>query len=175
MTDLDSVEQRLPAPPNLDFPNLPIFTGPATPCRFEAEVYSCLTRGVIPAAVNGTYYRTMPDHEWAPNFEGDIYLNGDGVVNAFKFKDGTVDYKHKFVRTRRFLMERAARKSLWGRFYNKWTVDPRVNDEVRGTANTHIVYYNDTLLALSENLLPFTMNPETLETYGMFYRLFRVA
>jgi carotenoid cleavage dioxygenase len=166
MADIDSVEPLLAVPANVDFPPRPIYSGAEAPCRFEAEIYNCETRGQIPAAVNGTYYRTMPDQEWAPEFNDDVFFNGDGVVDAFRFKNGVVDFKQKFCRTRKFVIERAARKSLFGKFFNMYVADPRVKDEIRGTSNTHIIYYNQMLLAMSENSLPFAMDPDTLDTIG---------
>ena len=42
----------------------------------------------------------------------DTYLSGDGMVGAFRFEDGHVDYQQRYVRTERFLAERRARRSL---------------------------------------------------------------
>lgn len=40
--------------------------------------------------------------------------------------------------------------------------------QVRSTANTNIVYWNGKLLALKEDSPPYAMDPETLETIGLW-------
>lgn len=135
--------------------------------RFEAEVYNCMVRGQIPPRIDGTYYRVMPDAAWAPLYEDDVFINGDGAVDAVRIKDGHADFKQKFVRTEKFVIERAARKAVFGKYRNRFTdVDPRVRHKIHSTANTHVVYFEQQLLALKEDSLPYAMNPDTLETKG---------
>lgn len=40
--------------------------------------------------------------------------------------------------------------------------------QVRSTANTNIVYFQGKLLALKEDSPPYAMDPETLETIGLW-------
>lgn len=40
--------------------------------------------------------------------------------------------------------------------------------KIRTTANTNIVYFNGKLLALKEDAPPYAMDPETLETHGLY-------
>jgi len=164
--NLDEAAKSLKLRPEVDFPDTPFFRGPEAPCRFEAEVYNCVVRGEIPKQIDGTYYRCMPDQLWAPMYDDDVFINGDGAIDAVRIKNGHVDFKQKFVRTERFTIERAARKSVFGKYRNRYTDDPRVRHKIHSTANTHVVYFEKQLLALKEDSLPYAMNPDTLETKG---------
>lgn len=163
---MDEVLSRLLVQPETNFPESPFFSGPEAPCRFEAEVYNCTVRGEIPKQIDGTYYRCMPDQLWAPMYDDDVYINGDGAIDAVRIKDSHADFKQKFVRTERFMIERVARRAVFGKYRNRYTDDVRVRHKVHSTANTHVIYYENQLLALKEDSLPYAMNPDTLETKG---------
>ncbi|KAB5576267.1 carotenoid oxygenase [Coniochaeta sp. 2T2.1] len=137
--------------------------------RFEADVYELEVIGTLPKTLHGAFYRVQPDHAFPPMFGNDeVPLNGDGNVASFYIKDGHVDFKNRFVRTPKFEAERAARKALLGRYRNKFTDDPRVKDILtRTTANTHVIYHANKLMALKEDARPFELDPETLDTLGM--------
>lgn len=165
-TTLAEAVSNLAVQPETRYPNNPFFVGAEAPCRFEAEVYNCIVRGEIPKQINGTYYRCMPDALWAPMYEDDVFINGDGAIDAVRIKDGHADFKQKFVRTERFLIERAARKAVFGKYRNRYTDDARVRHKIHSTANTHVIYFEKQLLALKEDSLPYAMDPDTLETKG---------
>lgn len=166
MADIAKHAANLPAQPEVDFPALPFFEGAEAPCRFEAEVYNCIVRGDIPKQIDGTYYRCMPDWSWAPLYDDDVFINGDGAIDAIRIKNGHADFKQKYVRTAKFLVERAARQSVFGKYRNRYTDDPRVKHEVHSTANTHVIYFQNQLLALKEDSRPYAMDPDSLETRG---------
>lgn len=166
MADLTKHAAGLPAQPEVDFPKQPFFEGAEAPCRFEAEVYNCIVRGEIPKQIDGTYYRCMPDWSWAPLYDDDVFINGDGAIDAVRIKDGHADFKQKYVRTAKFVIERAARQSVFGKYRNRYTDDPRVKHEVHSTANTHVIYFENQLLALKEDSRPYAMDPDSLETRG---------
>jgi carotenoid cleavage dioxygenase len=88
-------------------------------------------------------------------------------VDAIRIKDGHADFKHKYVRTQKFCIEREARKAIFGIYRNRYTDDVGVRALVHSTANTHIVYYNKMLLALKEDSPPYALDPNTLETLGI--------
>lgn len=166
MADISKCAAKLDYQPEARYPDNPFFKGPEAPCRFEAEIYNCMVRGEIPPQVDGTYYRVMPDALWAPLYDDDVFINGDGAVDAVRIKDGHADFKQKFVRTEKFTIERSARKAVYGKYRNRYTDDPRVRTRCHATANTHVVYFENQLLALKEDSLPYAMNPDTLETKG---------
>lgn len=99
-------------------------------------------------------------------------------------------FQQKYVRTEKFVREREARRALigtdfptrhlsptlgeraidkyfqLGKYRNKFT--DAVEFTVRSTANTNVVSFNNQLLALKEDSPPYAMDPETLETKGLY-------
>ncbi|KAL1595333.1 hypothetical protein SLS60_010024 [Paraconiothyrium brasiliense] len=147
------------------FPDRPQFSEFMKPCRFEGEIQNLEVRGEIPQEIDGTFYRVMPDPQLPPFIEDDPWFNGDGNISAFRIKDGCCHFKQRYVRTEKFLCERAAKRALGGKYRNKYT--DAVEFKIRTTANTNIVYFNGRLLACKEDAPPYAMDPETLETIGL--------
>jgi carotenoid cleavage dioxygenase-like enzyme len=100
--------------------------------------------GEIPAGIRGAFYRVGPDFQYPPKFPDNIPFDGEGNVAMFRFADGHVDLKTRYVRTQRFKAQEAARQALFGMYRNPYTDDPAVHGLSRGTANTHVVYHAGT-------------------------------
>lgn len=166
------------------FPDSGFFQGFNKPSRLEADIFELETTGTvsvfraifkglahsaqIPKDINGTFFRIQPDHQFPPVFEEDIHFNGDGSVSAFHFKDGHVDFKQRYVHTDRFKAERAARRSLLGKYRNPYTDSEMVKGIIRTASNTNVVFWRGVLLAMKEDGPPFAMDPVTLETIGRY-------
>ncbi|MHA6719704.1 carotenoid oxygenase family protein [Sphingomonas sp. RS6] len=151
------------------FPETPDFTGPLyTPSRFEGGVRDLEVVGEIPASLSGRFVQVAPDALYPPMLGDDIYFNGDGAITAFRFQNGHVDFQRRYVETDRVKAQRAARRSLHGKYRNPFTDDPSVHGLSPSTANTNIVPFNGLLLALKEDSLPYAMDPVTLETLGIW-------
>lgn len=150
------------------FPETPFFQGFNTPSRLEGDILDLEVSGIIPKDINGTFYRIQPDHRFPPLFEEDIHFNGDGAVSAFRFENGHVDFKQRYVHTERYKHETAHRKSLFGRYRNKYTDNEMVKGIIRTAANTNILFWRGVLLATKEDGPPFAMDPVTLETIGRY-------
>lgn len=148
------------------FPDLPIYQGFNAPSRVEADIYDLEVDGEIPKEINGVFYHVRPDPQYPPKMGDDIYFNGDGMVSMFYFENGHVDFKCRYVRTDKFVLERKARRALFGYYRNPYFDDPSVKGVPRGTANTHVVYHAGKLFALKEDSPPVAMDPLTLETFG---------
>jgi carotenoid cleavage dioxygenase-like enzyme len=136
------------------------------PMRFEADVFECEVEGEIPEALrNGAYYRTGGDRLF-PTLEEDIILNGDGMFSMFKFEDGHVSYRSRYVKTDRLKAEMAARRRLYGKYRNKYTDDDSVSNLPNrdNTGNTFAFAHHGELYALREDSLPYRLDPDTLET-----------
>ncbi|KAH7053414.1 carotenoid oxygenase [Macrophomina phaseolina] len=148
------------------FNDKPQFQGFMKPCRYEGEVQNLEVFGEIPTEVDGTFYRVMPDPQFAPFIEDDPWFNGDGNISAFRIHDGRVHFKQRYVRTEKFIREREAGRALAGKYRNKFT--DAIEFTVRTTANTNIFYFNGMLLACKEDAPPYRMDPRTLETVGLY-------
>jgi len=149
------------------FPDEPGFAGRYAPMRLEGEIRGLeVTQGAVPDALSGTYYRVGADPAWPPAVPRDFFFNADGMVSMFRFDRGYVDFRSRYVRTPRFLAERAARRSLFGAYRNPYTDDPAVAGISRGLANTNVYWHAGRLLASKEDSPPVQIDPDTLDTVG---------
>ncbi|OBS25968.1 hypothetical protein FPOA_06500 [Fusarium poae] len=137
--------------------------GSNLPCRLEGEVGDLIVLGQIPSGIDGTFYRVMCD-PFVPPHPNNVPIDGDGNVSAFRIRNGRVDMKLKYIETERYKLERRANKSLFGLYRNPFTHHPCVRAAVDSTANTNLVYWANKLLALKEVALPYSLDPDTLET-----------
>lgn len=153
-----------------DFSSMPQAAGYFAPARFDAELLDCEVVGRIPDGLTGAFYRLHADWLYPPKFPDDASLAADGYVSMFRFRDGSVDYRARYVRTDRFTRQAAARRQLYGYYRNAYTDDPEVrnvaNPGERTTANTTPVIIAGKLYATKEDGLPYELDPNTLETLG---------
>ena len=148
------------------FPETQDFLGFNRPSRIEADIHDLVVVGELPAEIRGSWYQTVPDPQYPPKLGDDTFLSGDGMVRLFRFDDGRVDFSQRYVRTERWKNERAAGRSLYGRYRNPYTDDPSVRGKGRGAANTTPLWHGGRLLALKEDSLGWQVDPHTLETIG---------
>ena len=150
------------------FPQTPNFTGANVPVRIEANIDDLEYDGEIPEGLRGTFYRCGPDPRFPPLHGDDINVNGDGLAMMFRFGDGYVSFKSRYVRTERFLLESKAHRALFGVYRNPYTNDPSVKGKDGTTANTNAFFHAGRLFALKEDGLPHELDPDTLETRGKY-------
>ena len=150
------------------FPDTPVFRGYAAPVRIEGKVYDLEVIGTIPPELDGFFVRNSADHLFPPMYDNDIFLNGDGMLHKVRIKDGHADLTTRYVETEKLKLERAARRALFGAYRNMFTDDPSVAGKDRSTANTSVVWHGGKLLALKEAARPVEIDPETLETIGIY-------
>ena len=112
--------------------------------RAEVDVHDLEIDGEIPAQLDGAFYRMASDRQYPSRFPQDDWFNEDGMITSFRFKNGRVDLKHRYVQTARWKAERAAGRSLFGLYRNPFTDDPSVNGIERWMANTAPIVYAGT-------------------------------
>src|SRR5690606_39897281 len=93
----------------------------------EADVSECHVEGESPKELERAYYRTGADRQF-PSMEGDIILNGDGLASMFRFENGHVSFRSRYVQTERLMREREARRRLYGVYRNRYTDDDSVSN-----------------------------------------------
>jgi carotenoid cleavage dioxygenase-like enzyme len=136
------------------------------PQRFDADLLDCEVEGTIPADMDGAFVRVGGEWYYPPKFADDAPLHSDGYISSFRFKDGRVSYKGRFVRTPRFEANLAAGRQQFGYYRNPFTSDPAVQG-VNGTvSNTAPLAHAGKLFTLKEDALPIEIDPATLETRG---------
>ena len=149
------------------FPATPTFSGFNTPVRAETELFDLeVTEGAIPADLSGTFYRCGPDPQFPPKLGTDIYLNGDGMVTMFRFADGHVDMRSRYVRTEKFQRNAPRAKLCSVPTAIRSPMIRALPGKSRGTANTNVLWHGGKLLALKEDSPPVQIDPDTLETIG---------
>jgi carotenoid cleavage dioxygenase-like enzyme len=134
--------------------------------RFEGEIFDCEIDGEIPRDIRGTFYRLGGDWLYPPKFPHDAPFSADGYISMFRFSNGRVDYKGRFVRTPRYLANRRAGAQLFGIYRNRAADDASVRSLSATVANTTPVVHAGRLFATKEDGRPFEIDPHTLETRG---------
>jgi carotenoid cleavage dioxygenase len=142
-----------------DFPDNAL----SRPFRTEVDIFDCEVEGKIPDGLEGIFYRVGPDPQY-PLKAGNIAFDGEGMVGAFRFKNGKVSFKSRYVKNQRWKAQAAAGERLFGMYRNPFDVDPRAKGVSPGTANTHIIVHRGKLFALKEDSPPVAMDPLTLDT-----------
>ncbi|MCG8591844.1 MAG: carotenoid oxygenase family protein [Proteobacteria bacterium] len=143
----------------------PYLNGNFAPWPMEGEVRDIEIEGEVPRELAGTLYRNGPNPQFAPRGRYH-WFDGEGMIHAFRFENGRVDYRNRWVRTERFVREREAGEALFGGLANAGASDESVAGVSPNAANTNIVSHAGKLLALWEAGLPYELDPDTLETRG---------
>ena len=155
----------------VDFSMMPNAAGYFAPNRFEAEIFDCEVQGRIPEGLEGAFYRMHGDWFYPPKQPDEASLSADGYISMFRFKQGVVDYRGRYVRTHRWQKQRSARRQLYGYYRNPYTDDESVRDlenpTWRTTANTTPVVIGGKLYATKEEGPAYQIDPNSLETLGL--------
>ena len=146
-------------------PNHPQLRGNYAPIQFEAECTDLIVEGSLPEDLEGSLYRVGPNPKFVPD-QGYHWFFGAGMVHAFHFDNGRVNYVNRWARTPKFEAEQAAGKPLSMSFVTNPDTGAIESDRRNGLANTHIVWHGDQLLALEEGSQPFSMASDTLASIG---------
>jgi carotenoid cleavage dioxygenase len=147
------------------FPNHPQLRGNFAPINFEAQMQDLVVDGSIPDGLSGSLYRNGPNPKYAPT--GPYHwFGGDGMVHAFHFNDGRVDYLNRWVDTPKHIAELAEGHSITRARKPDPETGKLVSNHENGLANTHILWHGDQLLALDEGSHPFELEPMTLASKG---------
>ncbi len=137
--------------------------------RVEMDIADCEVDGRIPTDLSGAFFRVGPDAQF-PLRQGNIPFDGEGHVSRFRFDNGHVSFRSRFVRNERYVAQEKAGKILFPMYRNPYLDDPSVKGKSRGTHNTHIIHHNGVLLALKEDSPPAALDLNTLATVDPVYR-----
>ena len=152
----------------VSFRDDPYHTGLFAPLRFEADIHDCEVEGRIPDELDGSFYRTCIDRRYPQRLPNDIPYNADGMVDLFRFRKGHVDFRTRYIRTPRYVVERAARRALFGVYRNRYTNDPSVAGVSMNTGNTTPLVHAGKLYCLKESSPPMRVDPHSLKTLGEY-------
>ena len=123
--------------------------------------------GDVPADLTGIYVRNGPNQRYEPVSKYHRY-DGDGMLHALQFTNGTATYRNKWIRTGSAREEEIAGKGIYhGMLGNGRQLHPDM--PVKDTSNTDVVFHNGkivTMWYLSGD--PYLVDPITLDTIGEF-------
>lgn len=142
----------------------PVFT------EYTASAPDLRVTGTIPRDLNGVYVRNSHNqvHEPIGRYHP---FDGDGMLHAMHFEDGTATYRNRFIRTTGFLAEQTAGRSLW-----PGLTEPRRRTRrgwgsigaMKDNAGTDVIAHAGKLLAtMSQCSEPYRLDPVSLETLGV--------
>jgi len=149
------------------FPDMLEYTGLNRPVREEYDIASLEVEGNIPAEIEGSFFRAVPDPAFPPFVEdGGAVLSGDGMVSVVRIRDGKASCSMRYVQTGRHQAEVAAGRALFGIYRNPFTDRPEAEGVDRTVANTTPVWHAGHLLMSKEDGRPYSVDPVSLETLG---------
>lgn len=129
--------------------------------------------GEIPTDLHGTLFRNGPGMLDVNGQRLHHPFDGDGMICAIGFSNGRAHFRNRYVRTEGFLAEQKAGKILYRGVFGTqkpggWLANA-FDFRLKNIANTNVLYWGGKLLALWEAAEPHSLNPHTLETYGLEY------
>ena len=155
--------------PKLQDQPIPSALGLATSLAKEYH-YEAKIEGIIPDDLRGILYRNGPGLFDRKDLRKRSILDGDGMIQAFRFHNKGVSFQNKFVRTYKFKKEKAAGNFL----YSTWTTQAPggvmsnlFGHNMMNQAGVNVLRRGDTLYAIDESSQPYALNPDTLETIGL--------
>ncbi|MDX2255315.1 MAG: carotenoid oxygenase family protein [Pseudanabaenaceae cyanobacterium bins.39] len=141
----------------------------ATPANEFAMTDLSTISGKIPEALQGSLYRNGPARLERGGLQVGHWFDGDGAVLAVHFGAGQARATYRYVKTAGYLAEEKADKFIFGNYGmtapGAWL--QRFGKSSKNVANTSVIALPDKLLALWEGGLPYALDLETLETYGI--------
>lgn len=128
--------------------------------------------GRVPAGLRGTLYRNGPGLFQRGDMRKTCVVDGDGMIRAWTLaSDGAgaaaVDFKSRFVRTEKYVEEDAAGAFIYDTWSTKTQPKAPGVPDIRNQAGVSVRAWSDRLFAFDEGVLPYELDPVTLDTIGL--------
>ena len=152
----------------------PFLQGPYEPLLNAYGISDLQVEGAIPPELEGALYRTGSNQRFRPNDVDHFHwFDGDGMVHAFRLKDGRASYCNRWVETDGLTVERAAGRALYngicGHSDSAQPTLPEGAPMIKSVAGINVIALAGKVLTMHE-VDPFywELDPHTLETRGKF-------
>ncbi|XP_031503149.1 zeaxanthin 7,8(7',8')-cleavage dioxygenase, chromoplastic-like [Nymphaea colorata] len=137
----------------------------------ELPPTKCTVEGRLPRCLDGAYIRNGPNPQFAPSAAYHLF-DGDGMLHAMKISGGQATFCSRFVRTYKFTKEEEVGLPIYPNFFALngaagfargivfavRVLTGQINPmNGMGLANTGLSFMNNTLMALAESDLPYTV------------------
>ncbi|KAL3613722.1 9-cis-epoxycarotenoid dioxygenase nced1, chloroplastic [Castilleja foliolosa] len=181
---LTTHELQNPLPKTVD-PKIQI-AGNFSPVPEQPAIHNLPVTGKIPDMESGIYVRNGANPLLEPQ-SGHHLFDGDGMIHAVSFKNGSAGYACRFTETERLKQERALGRAFFPKpigelhghsgiarlmlFYARGLFKLVDIGNGTGVANAGLVFHNNRLLAMSEDDLPYhvRLSPDgDLKTVGRY-------
>ena len=126
-------------------------------------------QGKWPRDLLGTLYRNGPARHEIGDFRYQHWFDGDGMLQAFRMTPKGVFHQGKMIQTNKYQAEKAADRALYPAFGSvPPNPAPVTGPNIMNVGNINVLPHNGKLLALWEGGSPWDMDPDTLDTKGLF-------
>ena len=144
--------------------------GNFAPVSEERDASDMEIRGSIPKDLAGHFLRVGPNPVHIFSEQAYHTFDGDGMIHSIEFRDGSAQYRNRFVQTEGFKHEQ--QRGDWVYKGMNSMMDPTPSRIPEGApadknlANTALAFHNNTLYALHEPSQPTIIQLPGLETEG---------
>ncbi len=154
----------------IDSEENPLLEGGYAPIEEEIEAFDLSAEGDIPTDLSGAYVRNGPNPRYQPRGRYHMF-DGDGMLHAARFENGSVSYRNRWIRTRGFEMEGEAGRAIWPGLMETpdrglpvaWGSDHWLKD----ASNTDVIPFNGKLLTTFYQCgIPYIVDATSLDTVG---------
>lgn len=148
----------------------PYLTGAWQPNDTEYNATELEVIGEIPSDIDGVYLRNTenPVHQALGVYHP---FDGDGMIHMMRFKNGSAEYRNRFVQTDGFIAEQQAGESLWSGLAGKAAHSKRpgwgAHGSLKDSSSTDVVVHAGKALSTFYQCgEAYRLHPYTLESLG---------